>query len=210
MLGATNQLGPKEIAVGTALVQSTRSPAPAYGFADLEGSISGRDLLRRTMPCILPLFPKTALIVAGGFDESIRISEDYVLAARLHSLGWTFVQLPVPSCTVRDHEGERLTRGYGAAGYRSNLHAFATVLKVLEAPTYPERVAISQAVWTLARDASREGIKAEATALFQFASQLGGRSAVVGSRPVQLLYLLAPPYLVERVLEVGKTIIRRA
>jgi glycosyltransferase involved in cell wall biosynthesis len=210
MLAAAESLAANEILVGTAVVQSSRRHKPTYGYADNCGRLSGPALLRRTMPCVLPLFPKSALAETPMFDEAITIGEDYVLAARLHASGWTFVQSPIETYIVRDHDEPRLTRGYGREGFKAQLKTFNAALQALGEPTAAERIAIAQAVWTVARDASRAGCKREAKALFGFATQLGGRSARVGSRPVRLLYDLLPPYLAEQLVQLAKASRARA
>ena len=136
---------------------------------------------------------------AGGFDERLTLSEDYVLAARLHSLGYRFVQHRIHSYIVRDHVGPRLTRHHGRNGYRAQLDAFQAALGVLGEITADERRSIGQAVWVLGRDASREGFASEAKSLFEFARSLNEHGVEVAPVPLKVLYRILPPYRAERV-----------
>jgi glycosyltransferase involved in cell wall biosynthesis len=212
MLAAASQLNPREIAVGAAKVQSSSPNPPKYGFGAWwdAGPIPPPLLLRHPMPSGLPLFPRAALTEAGGFDERLTIGEDYVLAVRLHSLGYRFVQQPIAAYVVRDHGGERLSRGYGAAGFRNLLATYREALAVLGLIGSDERRSIGQALWVHGRNASREGFRAEAEALFALAAGLEARGVRVGPAPLQLLYRLVPPYVAEWLLERAKRAVRRA
>jgi glycosyltransferase involved in cell wall biosynthesis len=206
------QLKANEIAVGVATVSSTALNPPAYGFGSLieTGPIPGPLLLREVMPCGLPLFPIAVLKEAGGFDETLSIGEDYELAARLHALGYRFIQYRTPAYIVRDHNEPRLSRRYGAEGFTKLLMTYQTALGILGGISRDEREAVGQALWILGREASRGGVKAEAGSFFDLAEKLGGDHAKMGAAPIKLLYRFMSPYYAERILMLSKRLLRRA
>lgn len=210
MLQASVKLKPTQIAVGSAVVRGNAGgSAIAYGYsAYIEaGTIPGPLLLRHVMPCWLPLFQRNVLRDVGGFDETLTLGEDYELAARLHGSGHEFVQFSIASCELRDHDGERLSRRYGAPGYEVVLRALRRAAASAHSPA--ERRSLGMFAWTLGRNASRECLRQEAEALFAFAQEIGGATARVGAAPIQLLYNAFPPYTVERLIEHAKTALGR-
>ena len=200
-----------QIAFGTATVKSDYPIQKDYGYGSFRqaGALPADILLRDPMPCGLPLFPARALHDAGGFDEAIPIGEDYVLAAKLHSLGYTFIHFPIPAYIVRDHRGLRLSRRYGAKGFSNQLAAFQVAIGILAEISLEERRAIGEALWILGREASRQGYREQASAIFSEAERQGGHEIRVGSRAMNLLYRLLSPYQAERVAEVGKRALRK-
>jgi len=169
-----------------------------YGFPNIEGPIPGTALMGGTLSCWLALFPREAL--ADGFDERLRLSEDYELAARLHSQGWQFVRVPGLVYDLNDHTGDRLSRDYSRDYYRAQLLAFETVASQI---THQELLSAQRYAWIMGRDASRLRFREEADALFAFAG-----SARVGPLPLRLLYKVLHPFTAELVLEKVKAIRR--
>jgi len=170
-------------------------------------------LLRNTMPPVLPLFPTAALKECGGFDPRFSLGEDKELAVRLSQLGYTFVRVPVTVYKVRHHEGERLSRDYGAAGYRALLVLHRHLHNLLEhslPPSGDEATALARAAWAAGRSASREKLRDEADDLFALAQAIGCSDARDSPALLRALYAILRPYTAERLLEFGKLVWARA
>ncbi len=204
----------KQIAFGDAVLieeQSQPTTGLTYGLADLaEGPIARSHLFSSVLSAELPLFPTEVLRSIGGFDPDLKLSEDYELAARLAARGYEFVHLSKVVCEVREHQGIRLSRGYGVKGFRAQHLAFETAWTELAnaetALSREERAKLSGMIWSLGRAASRERHKAEAGALFALANRIAPGDAHVGPMLLKLAYRLASPYSAERLLEAGKSL----
>jgi GT2 family glycosyltransferase len=209
LVKATARLDRLQIAVSTVHVRADESHASKYGFADQvsEGVMPGAMLFEGVMSAWLPLFPRSLLLELGGFFEELTISEDYELASRIHARGYTFYQTAVAGYILNDHIGGRLSRQYGAKGYRRQLAAIARASA--NAHSHDEKIGAARTAWRLGRAAAREGVSAEANALFEFAGNLGGRAARVGSAPVLLLYRVFSPNAVEVIFEAIKRLLGR-
>ncbi len=215
---AAETLPARSIAFGDAIEISPDGlilASSGYGFP---GCPPGEELpmaalLRDTMPPVLPLFPAEALQACGGFDPRFSLGEDKELAVRLSGIGYAFVRVPVTVYEVRHHEGERLSRDYGAAGYRELLalhRHLQDLLKLSAAAGGTEAIALARAAWAAGRNASREKLSDEAHDLFAFAEAIGGREAREGPAPLRALYALAAPYTAERILEFCKSALKNA
>ena len=211
MFTAAKEQPPKHIVVGAAEVRAAHSTPQKYGYSKFieQGPIPGALLLRYTMQSGLPLFPRPALEAAGGFNEKLSIGEDYELAARLHVLKYVFVQEPIVAYVLCDHEGERLSRNYGAAGLRKQIATFSAVRDVLVGASKDERISVGRAIWCLGREASRMELKPEAEQLFAMATAIATIQAHVGPLPLRLLYRGLPAYSSERMFEALKSVSRR-
>lgn len=216
LLAAARQVPEAHIPFGDAAIvdeEGRSTDRRVYGFASYApGPLERHTLLSGAMPCWLPLFRRSTLLDAGGFNERFSIGEDYELAIRLASLGHLFVHVPATVYELCDHGDDRLSRTLGAAGYRNLLHMFSTTWKALRenrrfAPTVQEREAMASFIWIQARDASREGLQDEASKLFALASEIGGIMAYdLAPLPLRLLYRLFDAYTAERLLELFKGI----
>jgi glycosyltransferase involved in cell wall biosynthesis len=189
LLEAAKALPPRHIAVGSAT-------SPDYGFDGI-GPLSSERVFGATVPSVLAIFPRKAL--GEGFDETLTISEDYELAARLHARGYAFHLTGIPAYEIGGHSGPRLTRELGKAGHRGQLKAARAAARHLS--TDAERRAAARLIWTFGRDASRDRRPAEADALFDLALKLGGTKARVGKPPLGLLYRFLAPYTAELAIE---------
>jgi glycosyltransferase involved in cell wall biosynthesis len=187
LLEAARTLPAKHIAFG-------RAHPFDYGYA-CNGPLPAEVLLGGTMPSGLPLFPREAL----AFDESLSISEDYELAARLHLQGYSFVGFPILCYEAVDHSGPRLSRALGRKGHAAQLRAMQKATACLNRPS--ERLAAARLIWTLGRDAGRDRCPVEANALFGLASSLAGVEARVGTPPLRFLYRFLAPYTAELAIE---------
>ena len=210
MLNAASRLQEREIAVGSVQVRSTAAYAPQYGFSAWiqSGPISPQLLFRYTMHCGLPLFPRDALLECGGFDENLSLSEDYALAAKLHAMGYTFIQQPIDAYVLRDHDGARLSRGYGKRGFEKQLDALRTAQDLIGPAALIERGAMAEIAWNLGRAASREQHRVQAESLFKLGAELSGKTNACAPWPLWLLYRFTSPYQAERLLEHAKAAIR--
>ncbi len=217
LLEASRPLPAGGIAFGDAqLIDQNGLPADGmtYGFADAaEGLISTATLLSRPMPAWSPLYPRSAIVTAGGFDERLRIGEDHELAVRIALQGHRFYRLPRVTYEVREHQGVRLSRQYGQEGYRALLDTFETIWAALEKRVEPlapdECEAIGKYVWGLGRAAARERFKPECARLFSLAQLMAGPTAYNGPVAIRLAYRVMPPYWLERLAEVIKSAIGR-
>lgn len=172
--------GPRQIAFGEA-------SDPGYGFASAPpGPLNRQTLTSGTLSSWLCLFPRDA---TPTFDERLTISEDLELAVRLSAAGYEFVKVPVPVVDNRHHDGPRLSRDYGAAGYRAQILAYQIAGTHLSAPD--ARATLGSLVWNLGRAAARDRLRPEADSLFRLAKSLG-------ASPYPL------PYRAERTLEIVK------
>ena len=188
---------------------------PSYGFADVvaPGPISRSILLGHVVPPVLPLFPAAALREVGGFDTSLGLGEDHELAIRLLAAGWSFARVPLVVCQVREHEGPRLSRRFGAAGYRSLLQTYRQAWKTLSdigGLSGEEKAAFGKLIWRSARDAAREGLRQEADALFDMAGRVAGAGAWDAGLPLRLLYRVTSPGAAERLAEAAKRVLGRS
>lgn len=210
MLEVAKVVGPKQIAAGDAAIFGDGcNPygGLAYGFGHLAppGPIIAAVLFSRAMSTPLPLFPRKALIEVGGFDERLRISEDFELASRLFAAGYEFVRVPCVVCYVREHAVSRASRCTNRATYRQQLTVLATVLRTLrDAGVSDVEVPIARQAWTLGRDAARQRHRREANALFTFARTIAGRNAYTGHPLLRAAYEVIPPFAAERLTEFGK------
>lgn len=210
------RLGSKQIAFGDAALideQGRPTTGSTYGYADLaEGPITRFQFLSKVMNTTLPLFSTEVLRSIGGFNPALKVGEDQELAARLSARDYEFVHFPAVVCEIREHSGNRLSRNYGAAGYRALHLTFETAwgaLAVAETPlSRDERAKLGGMIWSLGRAASRERHREEADALFAVANRIGARDTHVGPMLLKLAYRLAAPYVAERLLEAGKALAR--
>jgi hypothetical protein len=178
---------------------------PGYGYPTSQaGAISNELLLLNTMPLWLPLFPLRAIQRVGGLNESLSVSEDYELAARLAAGGYEFVHHSLVACEVREHTGPRASRDYGAAGYRCQLEALSLAAQAAAALPEKALLSVAKVAWRLGRAASRERHREEAESLFRFADQLAGQEAYVAHPLLCAAYRVATPYFVERAAEAVK------
>ncbi len=187
----------------------------AYGYSSVAppGPLPRAALLSHTMSPYLPMFPALALRACGGFAPALSLSEDVELAVRLSLHGYQFVRVPIIVAEVREHQGARLSRNYGAEGYRKLLALYRHILSSFAKSAAPladdEAAAFARMIWTIARSASREAHRTEASELFHLASQLAGRDAWNGPVPLRALYSILPAYSAERLLMAVKASLRR-
>lgn len=171
-------------------------------------------LLRDTMSTFLPLFPISALRACGGFNPAFSLGEDQELAVRLNRMGYAFVRVPITVCHVRQHQGTRLSRNYGAAGYGQLVRLCEHLIVLLDLPrdaavAPPEARELGRAAWVAGRNASREALPCEARDLFTLAERIAGRSAQVAPAPLRALYTFLSPYAAERLLDFCKLVLGR-
>ncbi len=219
-LAHAERLPPRHIAVGDAAsIDENGAPLPpqGYGFAGQApaGPLDRATLLRYIVNAWLPLFPAAALRAVGGFAADMNGLEDHELAMRLMRAGYRFDRVPVVVCEVREHQGYRMSRNIGAAGYRRLHLLFTRLWQGFESDwpgklTPEERGALGRLVWTVARDAIRFGFAAEARDLFDLAQRIGGSRARMGRLPVRLAYALMPPVAAERLFMAAKKLSGRA
>lgn len=183
-----------------------------YGYSDAPpGDLSFDTLLSRPMPLGLPLFPAQILRAGLTLNEELRLGEDYELVVRLALEGYTFVHAPLVTYQVREHDDARLTRAYGAEGYRALLNTFQTVYNLLQNSRtlgQQERNAVAKMVWGLGRAAARERLQTESGELFKFAYEIAGSSGVSSPLPLKLAYEIVSPFMAETILETLKSVIR--
>ena len=162
-LAAAAALPVDHIAVGDAIaVDAEGAPIDPYryGYAAVTppGVISRAVMIRRVMSPLLPLFPANALRTCGGFNTKFSLGEDYELAMRLSRAGYTFVRVPVTVCEVREHAEDRLSRNYGASGYRRQQELFQHIWAGFNASTSDqlsvlEKRSLGRIIWTIGRNA---------------------------------------------------------
>ncbi|HEY0412884.1 MAG TPA: glycosyltransferase [Allosphingosinicella sp.] len=216
---AARGLAPRQIGVGDAVsIDASGAPArgPSYGFAATAppGPLATAALLGNVMSPVLPLFPAVALREVGGFDTRFALAEDHELAIRLLAAGWSFARVPVTVCAVREHGSGRLSRGFGADGYRRLALVYRHIRAVLAAADGlqlgpPEKTAFGKLVWRLGRDSARHGFAAEAADLFELARAIGGASARDAAWPLSLLYRIVAPVPAERLATAAKRLAGR-
>jgi glycosyltransferase involved in cell wall biosynthesis len=214
LLEVVPQLADGQIAFGDAVIvdeHGTTKSTTGYGFSRAPaGVLSRADMLGQAMPSILPLFPVDVLRSIGGFDDSLRISEDQELAIRLLKQGFEFFHVPVVVYEAVDHAGERLSQSYGASGYRAQQQAFETIWRTLLAIDPPldpiERKAVGRMVWMLGRSASRDLFRTEADKLFRLSNEISGSSGRHGPLLLMMMYRLVSAYRAERLLEATKAV----
>jgi glycosyltransferase involved in cell wall biosynthesis len=201
-LRSADALDGKAIAFGD-VGGSDGQPLESYGFPNAKPGVplSRADLLGGVMPAWLPLFPREALIGAGGFAEKLDLGEDQELALRLHNAGWRFVRAPRIAYQLLDHAGPRLSRGAEAAKYEKLLALYRQILALAEPLDVDEKTALGRLLWARGRDASRDHHRLQAEELFALADGLAGRDAHIGHRLLRALYRLLPPYRAERLLQ---------
>ena len=211
LLKVVNSIAPTSLAFGDATSSGARGDSEAvYGFAyEREGLLSKETFLSGVMNACLPLFPSSALRAVGGFNPALRLGEDFELACRLLAHGCGFHHIRSTTYLVGHDADDRLSRGYGSAGYFSHHALFSQCIQILEqdqALSAGERAALARQVWSVARGASRDRFRPEAERLFDLANALGGKSARVGSLPLRLGYRLLAPFTVERLAETAKNL----
>lgn len=186
-----------------------RADDPGYGFPDLEAGsqISTELLFRSTLPLGLALIPRSALIEARGFSEQLSIGEDQELAIRLARNGLIFQQVDGEVYRIGHQADNRLTQGDRKLVF-DQLRVTIERLTQL-AITQEERLMVGRNAWGLAREASRQGARAEAADLFEAAFEVGGRMAIVAPRVLRLLYRFMQPIQAECVLAALKRIAGR-
>jgi glycosyltransferase involved in cell wall biosynthesis len=214
-LDAARALPKHQIAFGDAVsidISGNMIDGVAYGFAHLAspGPLPRAALLSGTMSPYLPMFPAEALRQSGGFDPALSLSEDVELALRLSRHGYEFVRVPIVVAEVREHEGGRLSRHFGAEGYRKLLDLYsyllATFSEAASSLSLEEKRAFAKRIWTAGRNASREGHPTEAAGLFWLAKDLAGRQAWNGPLPLRAIYAFVPAYRAERMAMAVKSI----
>jgi GT2 family glycosyltransferase len=186
-----------------------RADDPGYGFPEIEAGsqISTKLLFRSTLPLGLALVPRSALVQAGGFSEQLSIGEDQELAIRLARNGLVFQQIDCAVYRVGHQADNRLTRGDRKLVFDRLLVTLDRLTQL--AATQDERLMIGQNAWSLAREASRHGARAQASDLFEAALKVGGKMAIVAPCALRLLYRFMQPFQAERVLAALKRIAGR-
>ena len=96
------------------LSQSIRGAKPlplrAYGILPAAEALEAYLRLGQFNGCAL-LIPKKALDACGGFDESLRYCQDYLMWAKLLMQGCALVYVPSHGVQMRVHEGQFTHRG---------------------------------------------------------------------------------------------------
>ena len=209
---AASQLGPREIALSAIvymdevgrLTNCDESPP-------LAGSISSDLLLRAFVGTPQALFPSSALRDVECFDERFYNHEDHELVTRLLARGYNFVGTGFVSCEARVHAGQRLSKDKSGNRYRHRTEVLFTITKnILDADLGSSALCVhARLLWSVAREAAREGQRTEAQELFQLARQIAGPAAINGRMPVRIAQDLLSPYVVERASERIKSIAQR-
>ena len=209
LLKVVDSIAPTSLAFGDAASLGAGADSEAvYGFShEREGLLSKEKFLSGVMNAWLPLFPSSALRAVGGFNPALRLGEDFELACRLVANGYGFHHVRSTTYIVGHDADDRLSRGYGSAGYISHHTLFSQCFRMLEQQqslSARERAALARQVWSVARGASRDRFRPEAERLFDLANALGGKAARVGTLPLRLGYRLLAPFTVERLAETAK------
>jgi hypothetical protein len=213
LVEAQRQVAPHRIVFGDACsigIDGEAIEQVGYGYADAAppGALTRATLLSRVMSPLLPLYPIDALRRIGGFDPAYSLGEDQELAVRLALAGYEFCRVPAIVAEVREHPGERLSRGT-AALYDRHVILFSGIVALFERAASPltpdEALALAAMIWPVARDAARTRCRAQAGRLFAIATELVGPTAAAPA-PLRPLYRWGDPYRVEQVIELGKRV----
>ena len=147
-LNAGDEAVPGEVGRLLAILERPRAAAGVFYGDCLLALGGGRQVRRRARPVSylrhsLPtshqamVFPRTAVLAAGGYDTSFRLTGDYDLACRLDRLGAPFERVGV--CVVRFHMGGQSTQN------RAQVSAEAARVQRVVRHATPVTVALSGA-----------------------------------------------------------------
>lgn len=209
---AASKLGPLAIALSAIVYTDEVGELTKYvETTPLAGPISSELLLSAFIGTPQPLFPASALRDVNYFDERFRNHEDHELVTRLLARGYSFVGTGLVSCEARVHAGQRLSQDRSGNRFRHRTDVLRTITRnILEANLGSSALSVhARLLWSVAREAAREGQRNEAQELFQLARQIAGSAAINGRIPVRIAQDLLSPYLVERVSEGLKSIAKR-
>jgi glycosyltransferase involved in cell wall biosynthesis len=207
----------REILFGDVIVQRSTAILGKqfnYGFSGVNISkpLQISDLLKFDMPSCLPLFPRSALLEVGGFNEKLWAFEDTDLALRLMSRGFSFRHVDTVVAHILVHPGERLSVCNLQKRQERILVAdyeLAKTLSFIDTVGRDERVLLGRRIWAHGRDAARSSRKTIANELFQLAKSLAGVRAWNARWPIKFLYIFFDPISVESVLDRLKQILAR-
>ena len=214
LLAEAQQLPKNQIPFGRAQAVAEDGEAlaqPGYGYPAIRAgeAVSLRELLSGIMSPLLPLYPRAALMQAGGFDPRLSLGEDHHLAVRLHQAGYRFVASDTLVCLVTHHGETRLSRLPARLQAERTLQQWEAVRAALGPELRsgsPEATVLAQRIWIDARDAARGGAEEGASKLFAFARELSPAASAGAPLPLRSLYRLMPPVVAERWLETVKSL----
>lgn len=208
LVAFAEQFEPSRIVVGLAETFDEKGSRSNDQMYLIPGYRPGRDIdpeaiIARVLSCILCLYPAEILRDSGGFQEEISFGEDYELNSRLALERRLFFATDCPVVRVRLHEDFRLSKNVQSSRYEMLLEVFKRRIseseEIFARPTSQNyRLKFAKWLWSLGRNAYRDGHWAVGDQYIQTARQLGGANAECGSVAARLAYRVMAPGQYER------------
>ncbi|MDA7846623.1 glycosyltransferase [Amylibacter sp.] len=165
-------------------------------------------LLTQATHSTLWLIPRHILTPDVHFSEELSLGEEYDFSRKLINLGHPFLSSTEIFCTIRQHDGKRLSRQGKDADYLRQLNQIRQnadyILGCANGKNHPAKAILARRTWVLGRDCARAGYMIAARNHFEFALSLGGREAIVGHWTYQMLARWIGPMLAERGVSIAK------
>lgn len=158
-------------------------------------------LLTQATHSSLWLIPRTLFGAELRFPVGIGLGEEYGFVRRLIHAAPAFIACESIFCTVRDHDGPRLSRRGTEADYLAQLAQIKEnanlVLALAGHRDHPALALIARRIWVLGRDCLRLGYPVAAKDHFDLASNLLGRRAISGHWSYRVVAGLLGPVAAE-------------
>jgi glycosyltransferase involved in cell wall biosynthesis len=218
-LAFAQTLSANEIAVGrTEQFYDDHAPLDLdlYNVSGLERGdvVPSPRIVSTVLNSLLCFYPRAILVAAGGFDESLRIGEDYELNFRLFRSGARFRYSGELCYLTRVHSGPRLSRSFKPSDHEALRRVMTDAASFLRQDYQaPDRTVALQTLarwaWSMGRSAARSAQDEAARAYFSLARSIDHQHCENGRLPMRTLYRFMDPVNAEHMLEHVKQLVRR-
>jgi hypothetical protein len=166
-----------------------------------EGLMTPAQCVNFSFATSMVLFRKEALIVTGGFNESIHNGEDYELCLRILALGYVFTLVKRVISLAVHHDGDRLSvRVHDRSYFQARQYQMSEVAhSVLQLMDTDAGLKFSVILWMYGRHARFCGCFTEARWFFRTAHEFSARRAVSEPPLNYFLNVYAPQSLLLKV-----------
>lgn len=197
IIGRSNIIGPAGLAYED---DSYNIPAKRTHGALVDPTL----LLTQATHSSLWLIPRNLFAFGPRFPEGVNLGEEYKFSRLIVELGSPVYYMDGTLSSIRDHDGDRLSRKGREADYITQLHEIENNARLISKFENGESsvsiVILARRIWTLGRDCLRFGYEKSAKMHFSLALDLAGNRAVTGRAPYRSLAKVFGPIAAERII----------
>lgn len=193
-------VGRTNVTDATNLLRDSGAYNLAYNF-QTGTRIDPAFLLAQATHSSLWMIPNALFGTELRFPVGIGLGEEYGFVRKLVQTAPAFIACERTFCTVRDHNGPRLSRSGKEADYLAQLDQMkenASLILVFAGDRdHPAFAMLARRIWVLGRDCLRLGYHLAAKRHFELASTLLGRRAISGHWSYRVVASLLGPVRAE-------------